>query len=63
VHLAALGIGILGDTWYPDLLAEAPDDHSLPMQLLARELQFTDPLSGLPRTFITRRTLLEAPVA
>lgn len=62
VHLSALGIGILGDSWYPDLLAEAPDDHSLPMQLLARELEFTDPLSGLPRTFTTRRTLLEAPV-
>lgn len=63
VHLAALGIPILGDTWYPDLLAEGPDDHSLPMQLLARELEFTDPLSGLPRRFVTRRTLSEAPVS
>ncbi|PXW32652.1 UNVERIFIED_CONTAM: 23S rRNA-/tRNA-specific pseudouridylate synthase [Williamsia faeni] len=62
VHLAALGIGILGDSWYPDLLTEEPDDHSLPLQLLARELEFTDPLSGLPREFITRRTLSEAPV-
>jgi tRNA pseudouridine32 synthase / 23S rRNA pseudouridine746 synthase len=62
VHLAALGIGILGDSWYPDLLTEEPDDHSLPLQLLARELEFTDPLSGLPRKFITRRTLSEAPV-
>lgn len=62
VHLAALGVGILGDSWYPDLLAEEPDDHSLPMQLLARELEFTDPLSGVPRRFVTRRTLSEAPV-
>ncbi|GAA4487866.1 RluA family pseudouridine synthase [Rhodococcus olei] len=61
VHLAALGVGILGDRWYPDLLPEAPDDHSLPLQLLARELEFTDPLSGTPRRFVTRRTLGEAP--
>ncbi|MGB3696370.1 MAG: pseudouridine synthase [Gordonia sp. (in: high G+C Gram-positive bacteria)] len=62
VHLAALGAGILGDTWYPDLLPERPDDHTLPLQLLARELQFTDPLSEAPRRFRTRRTLSEAPV-
>jgi tRNA pseudouridine32 synthase / 23S rRNA pseudouridine746 synthase len=61
VHLAALGIGILGDRWYPDLLPETPDDHGLPVQLLARELEFTDPLSGRPRRFVTRRTLSEAP--
>ncbi|MEE2033626.1 pseudouridine synthase [Rhodococcus chondri] len=62
VHLAVLGAGILGDRLYPDLLPEAPDDHSLPLQLLARELEFTDPLSGMPRRFVTRRTLSEAPV-
>ncbi|MFC7448508.1 pseudouridine synthase [Rhodococcus daqingensis] len=63
VHLAALGAGILGDRRYPDLLPEAPDDHSLPLQLLARELEFTDPLSGMPRRFVTRRTLSEAPMS
>lgn len=61
VHLAALGVGILGDSWYPVLLPEAPDDHALPLQLLARELEFTDPLSGAPRRFVTHRTLSEAP--
>ncbi|TCN54931.1 tRNA pseudouridine32 synthase/23S rRNA pseudouridine746 synthase [Rhodococcus sp. SMB37] len=61
VHLAALGIGILGDRWYPELLPEAPDDHALPLQLLARELEFTDPLSGSTRRFVTHRTLDEAP--
>ena len=63
VHLAALGIPILGDRRYPDLLPEAPDDPALPLQLLARELGFTDPLSGEPRRFVTRRALSEAPVA
>lgn len=61
VHLAALGIGILGDHWYPVLLPETPDDHSLPLQLLARELEFVDPLSGVERRFATRRSLAEAP--
>lgn len=61
VHLAALGAGILGDTWYPDLLPETPDDHTLPLQLLARELEFVDPLSGAPRRFVSARELSEAP--
>ncbi|MDG3012440.1 pseudouridine synthase [Rhodococcus sp. D2-41] len=61
VHLAALGTGILGDRQYPDVLPEAPDDHGLPLQLLARELEFTDPLSGALRRFVSGRTLSEAP--
>ncbi|NLU83809.1 pseudouridine synthase [Rhodococcus sp. HNM0569] len=62
VHLTALGIGILGDRWYPDLLPEEADDHALPLQLLARELEFTDPLSEVQRRFVTHRSLSEAPV-
>lgn len=60
VHLAALGVGILGDRLYPDLLPEAPDDHALPLQLLAAELAFTDPLSGKARRFVSGRALSEA---
>lgn len=62
VHLAALGAGILNDSFYPELLPEAPDDFGRPLQLLARELHFIDPLSGAPRSFTTRKTLQEAPV-
>ena len=62
VHLAALGAGILNDGFYPVLLPEAPDDFTKPLQLLARELRFTDPLTGAAREFVTRRTLQEAPV-
>ncbi|MCD2499463.1 MULTISPECIES: pseudouridine synthase [Microbacterium] len=61
VHLAALGLGIMNDGFYPVLLPEVPDDFSRPLQLLARELRFTDPLSGADRVFRTRRTLQEAP--
>ncbi|MFJ6679003.1 pseudouridine synthase [Microbacterium sp. NPDC091382] len=59
-HLAGIGLGILGDRFYPDLLDEAPDDPERPLQLLARELRFVDPLSGAPREFTTGLTLREA---
>ena len=62
-HLAGIGLGILGDRFYPDLLDEAPDDPDRPLQLLARELRFVDPLSGRPREFTTGLRLREAPRA
>jgi len=59
-HLAGIGLGILGDRFYPDLLDEAPDDPERPLQLLARELRFVDPLSGEQREFTTGLALREA---
>lgn len=61
VHLASIGIGILHDNLYPVLTDERPDDHDRPLQLLAREVRFTDPLSGRDRMFVTRRALQYAP--
>lgn len=61
VHLASIGAGILHDNLYPVLADEQPDDHDRPLQLLARELRFVDPLSGRAREFLTRRTLEFAP--
>lgn len=61
VHLASIGAGILHDNLYPVLTDETPDDHERPLQLLARELRFVDPLSGREREFITGRTLQYAP--
>lgn len=63
VHLAELNMGILNDGFYPVLHPEAPDDHARPLQLLARNLTFVDPLTGLPRTFTSARTLQEIPRA
>ena len=48
VHMASLGIGILNDPFYPVLLEQAPDDYSKPLQLLARSVEFTDPLTKQP---------------
>lgn len=61
VHLAALDLGILHDRFYPELLADEPDDFNRPLQLLARELEFVDPLTGGMRHFVSERTLQEAP--
>ena len=51
VHMAALGAPILHDRSYPELADPVDDDHARPLQLLARSLQFTDPLSGAERRF------------
>lgn len=61
IHMALLGLGILHDRFYPELLDDAPDDFEAPLQLLAKTLSFTDPITGQPRTFTSRRRLQEAP--
>ena len=58
VHLASLGAGIVNDPFYPVLLDEAPDNFAKPLQLLARSVRFTDPLTRAPREFTSRRQLL-----
>ncbi|MFF4652839.1 pseudouridine synthase [Streptomyces sp. NPDC001380] len=58
LHMSGLGVPILGDPVYPVVLPEpAPDDFTRPLQLLARVLEFTDPLTGVRRRFESRRTL------
>ena len=61
VQLAALGLPIVGDRVYPRLWPEAaadsPPDYTSPLQLLARELRFIDPLSGQARRFVSARRL------
>lgn len=57
VHLNTLGIPIVGDGFYPVLRDVAPDDYSAPLQLLARRLEFVDPLSGHTRIVESARRL------
>lgn len=63
VHLASLGLGIINDAFYPRLWDLAPDDYARPLQLLAKSIAFTDPLSGQARSFTSQQQLLEAPPA
>lgn len=57
VHLHALGIPIVDDPLYPDVLDVSVDDFSRPLQLLASELAFTDPVDRSPRGFVSARRL------
>ncbi|WP_434457979.1 pseudouridine synthase [Stutzerimonas urumqiensis] len=60
VHMAALGAGLLNDPLYPILQpreTREQDDYSRPLQLLARELTFDDPLTGERRHFESGLTL------
>ena len=65
VQMDALGLALVGDRIYPQLWPEpapdAPPDYSQPLQLLARTLAFTDPLSGEARCFTSLRRLLLDP--
>ncbi|MFZ4649510.1 MAG: pseudouridine synthase [Rubrivivax sp.] len=60
-QMNARGAPLLGDRIYPELwphpAADEAPDYSGPLQLLARELAFTDPLSGRARRFTSRKGL------
>ncbi|MFG3139544.1 pseudouridine synthase [Streptomyces sp. NPDC048211] len=52
VHMNSLGLPIVHDPVYPVVEAEgARDDFAHPLQLLARVLEFTDPVTGEPHRF------------
>jgi tRNA pseudouridine32 synthase/23S rRNA pseudouridine746 synthase len=57
VHMLGLGLPILNDGLYPTLTPEGQPDHARPLQLLAKRLEFTDPVSGAPRLFESARQL------
>lgn len=57
LHLHGLGIPIEGDPLYPVVRETSIDDFSRPLQLLASELEFVDPVDGEARTFVSRRSL------
>ena len=60
VHMASLGLGIVNDAFYPELLDKAPDNYAKPLQLLARGIRFVDPISGSPVEYRSRLELSEA---
>lgn len=61
VHLNGLGIPIVDDPLYPEVQDIAIGDFSRPLQLLAGEVAFIDPVDGTAREFRSVRSLpLEA---
>ncbi|MFS8203700.1 RluA family pseudouridine synthase [Streptomyces sp. CWNU-52B] len=58
VHMSASGVPILGDPLYPKVTDPVPaGDFRRPLQLLARVLEFTDPVTGTRHAFRSGRTL------
>lgn len=46
LHMSSLGFRIINDRLYPDLLPEQDDDFDQPLQLLAKQITFRDPVTG-----------------
>jgi len=63
VHMNALGIPILNDGIYPTLTPEqlvmTEADYAKPLQLLAKRLEFVDPITKGERVFESQRRLQE----
>lgn len=57
LHMAGLGLGILNDPFYPVLQPQQDDDYTRPLQLLARHIEFEDPLTSQTTSFTSRLEL------
>ena len=57
VHMASIGLPLLNDSLYPDVLDVESGDFTRPLQLLAQRLEFVDPVSGRQRDFVSRQAL------
>lgn len=58
VHMSALGVPVLGDPLYPVVTGPVADgDFRHPLQLLARVLEFTDPVTMREHRFVSSRLL------
>ena len=55
--MASLGLPIIGDSLYPNVVDVAPGDFSRPLQLLAHRIEFDDLVTGACRVFTSGRTL------
>lgn len=53
----ALGLPIMNDRMYPPVETTPDDDYGQPLQLLAKSIAFTDPLTGQARQFQSRLSL------
>jgi UPF0176 protein len=61
-HMASLGVAILNDRIYPELQPFSDVvDYSAPLQLLAKSIAFTDPMTGAARYFESAQRLSFSP--
>lgn len=57
VHMMSLGMPLLNDALYPVPLAAGDEDYDKPLKLLAKSIEFKDPISGEMRYFESRQRL------
>lgn len=57
VHMLGLGLPLCNDGLYPTLTPEGSVNYAKPLQLLAKVLEFVDPVSGIARRFESARSL------
>ena len=57
LHMQSLGWPLLNDRFYPTLLPKDEEVYSLPLQLLAKELRFIDPVTQQSRVFSSNTEL------
>ncbi len=57
LHMHTLGWPILNDKYYPKLQAFSEDNYEKPLQLLAKEIEFLDPLTQKTRYFRLEKDL------
>jgi tRNA pseudouridine32 synthase/23S rRNA pseudouridine746 synthase len=57
LHMQSLGWPLLHDPYYPELQPAQPADYSKPLQLLAQQLQFIDPMTQQARSFSSNTEL------
>ena len=62
IHMMALGLPIWGDQFYPEVLRgpQEVEDFAHPLQLLARRIRFTDPVTGELRDWLSPASLRRA---
>jgi tRNA pseudouridine32 synthase/23S rRNA pseudouridine746 synthase len=60
--MMGLGLPIGGDQFYPRVLRgpHEPEDFAEPLQLLAKRIRFTDPVTGEARDWTSQRDLVKA---
>ncbi len=58
VHMNALGLPIVGDGIYPVLTPEGQIDYARPLQLLAKSIEWLDPITHEMRRFESRQGLV-----
>ena len=63
VHMAALGMPLLYDSLYPQVRPVRTGDYAQPLQLLAKSVQFVDPITQAEQRFESRQQLLPVPEA